>query len=177
MDNIYNRRINKIFNKKNPLIIYVPTGSWKNELNSERIVDNIDFKNLGYRYKKLGHPSRGNVNSTNYLYEADIVISDYSSIVLHSIACNIPTILVDNETWNKKNPDKNSISVRSREASIRVVNATQLLEGIKKYIYNPTFLEAKRKEYGPKLNKYTGYSSKIFIDELENILISRGKNT
>ena len=77
----------------------------------------------------------------------------------------------------EKNPDKNSISVRSREASIRVVNATQLLEGIKKYIYNPTFLEAKRKEYGPKLNKYTGYSSKIFIDELENILISRGKNT
>lgn len=172
LDNIYNKRINKIFNKKNPSIIYVPTGSWKKELNSEKIVDNIDFKKLGYQYKKLGHPSQEDNNSTNYLYDADIIISDYSSIGLHAIACNIPTILVDNEDWNTKNPDNNSISVQCREASIRVVNEIQLIEGIKTYVNNPIFLEEKRKEYGPKLSKYIGNSSKIFVDNLENILQS-----
>ena len=177
LDEIHHKRANKIFNKERPYIIYVPTGSWKSELNSERIVDQINFEKLGYKYKKLGHPSNNNNNSsTDYLCDADIVISDYSSIGLHTISLNIPTILVDNEAWNKQNPDQNSISVQAREASIRVVNAIQLLRGIKKYINEPTFLEEKRKKYSPKLSKYIGYSSKIFVDELENILTSENKD-
>jgi len=174
LDQIYHKRTNKIFNKGRPYVIYVPTGSWKSELNSERIVDKINFEKLGYKYKKLGHPANNiNNDSSEDLCNADIVISDYSSIGLHAIALNIPTILVDNEYWNKHNPDQDSISVLARDASIRVVNAKQLIDGIKTYMDNPAFLEEKRKEYGGRLSKYVGYSSKIFVDELENILNSK----
>lgn len=174
LDYIHNKRANKIFNKNTPTIIYVPTGSWKSELNSEQIVDNINFEELGYKYNKLGHPSRNiNTDSTDYLCNADIVISDYSSAGLHAIACNIPTILVDNPNWNQQNPDKDSICVKARDASVRVVNQTELLNAIKTYINDPIFLEEKRKEYSPMLSKYIGNSSKIFVDELENVLNSK----
>jgi hypothetical protein len=77
-------------------ILYVPT--WNEELTSYRVIDRnmLESKgNLIYR----GHPAfnSSEISLMESLSIADVVITDYSSVGLESIALNIPTIFYTNK--------------------------------------------------------------------------------
>lgn len=162
LDNI-KRIINKITNDS--IILYAPTGKWKKNINSEKIVDIYNIKKIYKNIVHSGHPADDNkLSSIDYLKTASIVISDYSTVGYDAILLNIPTILIDNKIW--KNTNFNN---EIRNCAIRVTTQKELINAINKYIENPLYLQNERKNIKEKLSKYDN-SSKIFVDELENLI-------
>ena len=165
LDNVYNYRKEHIFNNENPKILYAPTGSWKKNIYSGHIFESDKINNVSI----MEHPNdnKSNISCLDYLQSFDIVISDYSSIYLESIILNIPTIVIDNDYWN----DSESLSESCRNACIRVKSMDDIEKAIEIYKNDPSYLEDKRLYYKNKLVTNLGNSSKIFVDELENMII------
>ena len=136
------KKINKHINKVNKKVNYI---------------DN-------YKVNKI------NMNSLKLLEDADIVITDYSSIGYDAIILNIPTIFIDSPHWKSESYKSSLICETARNAGIRVTNMNELVQAINKYKNNKYFLEEKRIYYGNLLSKYKENSSEIFVNELLKLL-------
>ena len=164
LDNISKKKKNTEYT-----ILYAPTHGGYKYNNSEHIVDINILKTLG-NVVHIGHPSKDkkNTNLLKNLSEADIVISDYSSVGYDAIVLNIPTILIDIEHWDSHK--SSLICEKARNATIRVKNMNQLVNAIHMYKKDPTFLEKERIHYGKLLSKYIGNASEVFVNELLKIV-------
>jgi len=146
-------------------ILYAPT--WNLDLTSTNSIDIDSLKdrgNLIYR----GHPAfnDNSINLMEALSLSHVVITDYSSVGLESIALGIPTIFFINEKYGSSG---DHISNRCMESGICVRNNSKLLDSIELYRNNPDFLSIEREKYSKIILDHKDVSSKIFVDTLEKL--------
>lgn len=162
----------KLLLKEKLNILYAPTGIHKKYVTSVNSINIDTLKEINHNIYCMYHPStdKNNINLSDSLINADIVISDYSSVGYESILLNIPTILVDNKYWNNISYNYNLICETARNASIRVQNTIEVINAINIYLENPKYLEEERIKYSNLLSINKGNASKIFVDNLLNLL-------
>lgn len=167
LDNLYHY-VGRDKRKQN--VLYAPT--FNDELSSRKVVNLKKLKKVA-RVRENYHPAkeRSGVTIGELLREADVVISDYSSVGMEAIVLNIPTILVDNpraEEYPSFPPDY-YVTNQARNAAICVDTFEDVLEALATYKDDPGYLERKRIYYGDMLCSYKNKSAIRTVNVLEQL--------
>src|SRR5690554_2008667 len=173
IDGLFNGRINKEAYKerlgldpRKKTVLYAPTWGDKNSL--PYLVEELSDLAKEYNFllklhdkstakwgkslkKQKGVFLIDDPDIVPYYLTADVLISDYSSVIFEFSVLDRPIILFDIDNANHA---LRSISYQWRDIGIRVTNSRELAAALGRIFDNPEEYKEKRQEYARRLFKY-----------------------